>query len=138
LDIPSSSGQSIASLADQHGVGRDSLVSLLQAKIQQAHQSSGHPPLDQETLDEMVNRAFDRGGGETDAGAAGAGRDDSAPATEVLATNSPVTDPPTAEAPATLAPATLAPPTLAPAIYTSDARPASERTLSAGSISLLA
>ena len=55
-------GASITELAQQHGVTRDSLVEFVQAKIQQARQASGQPPLDQATLDQMVGHAVDNGG----------------------------------------------------------------------------
>jgi len=55
------SGASITELAQQHGVSRDSLVEFVQAKIQQARQASGEPPLDQATLDQMVGHTLDHG-----------------------------------------------------------------------------
>jgi hypothetical protein len=53
-------GSSITQLAAQQGVSRSSLVSSVQAQIQQARQTNGQPPADQTQLDRMVNRAFDR------------------------------------------------------------------------------
>lgn len=55
-------GTSITQLAQQHGVSRDSLVEFVQAKIQQARQASGQPPLDQATLDRMIGHSLDQGG----------------------------------------------------------------------------
>jgi hypothetical protein len=53
---------SITDLAQQHGVSRESLVEFVQAKIQQARQESGQPPLDQGTLDQMIGHTLDHGG----------------------------------------------------------------------------
>jgi len=55
-------GASITELAQQHGVSRESLVEFVQAKIQQARQESGQPPLDQGTLEAMIGHTLDRGG----------------------------------------------------------------------------
>jgi hypothetical protein len=52
------SGQSINGLAAQQGVPQSSLVSFAQKEIQQRRQASGQAPLDQVTLDRLVNRAF--------------------------------------------------------------------------------
>jgi hypothetical protein len=54
-----SQGQSITDLAQQQGVSRDSLVQSVESQIQQQRQANGQDPLDQTTLDRMVNRAFD-------------------------------------------------------------------------------
>lgn len=51
---------SITKLAQQHGVSRDSLVEYVRSKIQQARQVSGQPPLDQATLDQIIDHALDR------------------------------------------------------------------------------
>jgi hypothetical protein len=53
-------GQSITDLAQKQGVSRDSLVQSVESQIQQTRQANGQDPLDQTTLDRMVNRAFDR------------------------------------------------------------------------------
>jgi hypothetical protein len=52
-------GTSITDLAQQHGVSRDSLVEFVQSKIQQSRQASGQPPLDQSTLDQLIDHALD-------------------------------------------------------------------------------
>ncbi len=62
----SGQGESITDVAQQHGVSRASLVEIVQAKIQQARESSGQPPLDQTTLDQITDHAFERGGGQHD------------------------------------------------------------------------
>ncbi len=54
-------GQSIAGLAEQQDVPRESVAEFVAAQIQQARSYSGQPPLDQEALDRMVDRALDRG-----------------------------------------------------------------------------
>ena len=54
-------GQSIASLAEQQGVPRDSVGTLIGTQIQRARLYTGQPPLDQDALDRMVERALDRG-----------------------------------------------------------------------------
>jgi hypothetical protein len=56
------SGASISHLAQQHGVSRESLVEFVHAKVQQARQESGQPPLDQATLEEMIGHTLDQGG----------------------------------------------------------------------------
>jgi hypothetical protein len=56
------SSASISDLAQQHGVSRESLVEFVQAKVQQARQESGQPPLDQATLEEMIGHTLDQGG----------------------------------------------------------------------------
>lgn len=67
-------GLSITDLAQQQGVSRASLVKSVESQIQQNRQASGQPPLDQSTLDRMVNRAFDHHRRHHAAGADGAGR----------------------------------------------------------------
>jgi hypothetical protein len=57
-------GASITELAQQHGVSRDSLVEYVQTKIQQTRQANGQSPLDQSTLDELVDHALDHDRGE--------------------------------------------------------------------------
>jgi transposase-like protein len=52
-------GASITELAEQHGVSRESLMQFVQSKIQQTRQANGQPPLDQSTLDELVDHALD-------------------------------------------------------------------------------
>ena len=54
-------GQSIAGLAEQQGVPRESVAEFVSAQIQQARSYSGQPSLDQEALERMVDRALDRG-----------------------------------------------------------------------------
>ncbi len=53
-------GSSITELAQQHGVSRDSLVEFVQGKIQQSRQANGQPPLDQTTLDQLIDHALDQ------------------------------------------------------------------------------
>lgn len=53
-------GASITDLAQQQGVSRDDLVKSVEDQIQQQRAANGAQPLDQDTLDRMVNRAFDR------------------------------------------------------------------------------
>jgi transposase-like protein len=65
------SGASITQLAQQHGVSRESLVELVQSKIQQTREANGHPPLDQTTLDQIIDHALDQNHGQ------GAGTDES-------------------------------------------------------------
>jgi len=64
-------GASITELAQQHGVSRESLVQFVQTKIQQTREAQGQPPLDQSTLDEIVDHTLDQNRGE------GAGADSS-------------------------------------------------------------
>ena len=59
---------SITQLAQQHGVSRESLVGFVQSKLQQARQDSGQPPLDQATLDQIIDHALDRDRSRPDAG----------------------------------------------------------------------
>lgn len=70
-------GSSISDLAAQQGVSRSSLVQLVQSGIQESRQASAQPPLDQTTLDRLVNRAFDRGN--SNASATAASQRDAAP-----------------------------------------------------------
>ena len=76
-------GSSITGLAQQQGVSRDSVVQSVQSQIQQKRQAGGLPPVDQTTLDRLVNRALDRsrgaqvsaaGAADTDGDADGSGR----------------------------------------------------------------
>jgi hypothetical protein len=53
-------GQSIAGLAEQQGIPRESVAGFISAQIQRARQYSGQPPLDQTALERMVDRALDR------------------------------------------------------------------------------
>ena len=57
------SGASITELAQRHGVSRESLVEFVQAKIQQTREANRQPPLDQSTLDQLVDHALERDGG---------------------------------------------------------------------------
>ena len=66
-------GASITELAQQHGVSRDSLVEFVQGKIQQSRQANGQPPLDQTTLDHLIDHALDQDRQQ------GAGADESGP-----------------------------------------------------------
>ena len=70
-------GSSITELAQQHGVSRDSLVEFVQGKIQQSRQANGQPPLDQTTLDQLIDQALDQerqqGAGGDEPGAEGPG-----------------------------------------------------------------
>jgi len=54
-------GQSIAGLAEQQGVPRESVAEVVAAQIQQARSTSGQPLLDQGALERLVDRALDRG-----------------------------------------------------------------------------
>ncbi len=54
-------GRSLASLAEQQGVTRESLGTFIGAQIQRARLYSGQPSLDEEALNRMVDRALDRG-----------------------------------------------------------------------------
>jgi hypothetical protein len=66
-------GASITELAQQHGVSPDSLAQFVQSKIQQTREANGQPPLDQSTLDQLVDHAPDhnRGRGADTDGSAG-------------------------------------------------------------------
>jgi transposase-like protein len=57
-------GASITELAQQHGVSRESLVQFVQTKIQQTREANGQAPLDQSTLDQLVDHALDHNRGE--------------------------------------------------------------------------
>jgi hypothetical protein len=59
------SGASIAELAQQHGVSRESLAQFVQSKIQQTRAANGQPPLDQSTLEELVDHALDHNRGKS-------------------------------------------------------------------------
>jgi hypothetical protein len=72
-------GQSIAALAEQQGVPRESVAQFVAGQIQQARTYSGQPPLDQEALDRMVGRALDRGRA---TGTGGSGEDTPSPPAE--------------------------------------------------------
>ncbi|HTP21239.1 MAG TPA: hypothetical protein VMJ65_16670 [Solirubrobacteraceae bacterium] len=52
-------GATITELAQQHGVSRDSLVEYVQRKIQRTREANGQSPLDQSTLDQLVDHALD-------------------------------------------------------------------------------
>ena len=54
-------GQSLAGLAEQQGVTRESLGTFIGAQIQRARLYSGQPSLDDAGLERLVNRALDRG-----------------------------------------------------------------------------
>lgn len=56
-------GATITDLAQQHGVSRESLAQYVQSKIQDTREANGQPPLDQSTLDELVDHAFDHNQG---------------------------------------------------------------------------
>ncbi|HUA04838.1 MAG TPA: hypothetical protein VMB27_13115 [Solirubrobacteraceae bacterium] len=64
-------GASITELAQQHGVSRESLVQFVQTKIQQTREANGQAPLDQSTLDQLVDHALERDGGHGGAAAEG-------------------------------------------------------------------
>jgi hypothetical protein len=70
-------GASITELAQQHGVSRESLVQLVQTKIQQSREANGQPPLDQSTLDQLVDHAMDHNRGQS-AGADGSATEEPA------------------------------------------------------------
>ncbi len=65
-------GMSITDLAQQQNVSRSSLVQSVESQIQQTRQANGQPPLDQTTLDRIVNRAFNHHRHHHGAAAAGA------------------------------------------------------------------
>ena len=54
-------GQSLASLAEQQGVTRESLGTFIGTQIQRARLYSGQSSLDDAALERLVNRALDRG-----------------------------------------------------------------------------
>ncbi|HET9125076.1 MAG TPA: hypothetical protein VFN65_09355 [Solirubrobacteraceae bacterium] len=56
-------GGSISGLAAQQGVSRQALISSVQSQIQNRLRANGLPAADQDVLDRMVGRAFDRPGG---------------------------------------------------------------------------
>jgi hypothetical protein len=58
-------GASITELAQQHGVSRESLAQFVQSKIQQTRAANGQPPLDQSTLEELVDHALDHNRGKS-------------------------------------------------------------------------
>jgi transposase-like protein len=72
-------GASISELAQQHGVSRESLVQFVQTKIQQTREANGQPPLDQSTLDQLVDHTLDHNRGQR-AGADGSATDEPASA----------------------------------------------------------
>ncbi len=72
-------GASITELAQQHGVSRESLMQFVQSKIQQSREANGQPPLDQSTLDELVDHAMDQNR-QRGAGADGSASDEPASA----------------------------------------------------------
>ncbi len=61
-------GQSIASLAEQQGVSRESIGTYIGTQIQRARLYSGQPALDDAGVERLVNRALDRGRTTQDAG----------------------------------------------------------------------
>jgi hypothetical protein len=54
-------GQSLAGLAEQQGVSRESIGTFVGAQIQRARMYSGQLPLDDDALTRTVDRALDRG-----------------------------------------------------------------------------
>jgi hypothetical protein len=54
-------GQSLAGLAAQQGVSRESIGTFIGAQIQRARMYSGQLPLDDDALARTVDRALDRG-----------------------------------------------------------------------------
>jgi hypothetical protein len=54
-------GESLAGLAEQHGVSRESIGTFIGAQIQRARMYSGQLPLDEDALARTVDRALDRG-----------------------------------------------------------------------------
>lgn len=54
-------GQSLATLAEQQGVPRESIGAFIGTQIQRARLYSGQPSHDEEALGRMVDRALDRG-----------------------------------------------------------------------------
>jgi hypothetical protein len=54
-------GRSLASLAEQQGVSRESIGSFIGSQIQRARMYSGQLPLDDDALARTVDRALDRG-----------------------------------------------------------------------------
>lgn len=54
-------GQSLAGLAEQHGVSRGSIGTFIGAQIQRARMYSGQLPLDDDVLARTVDRSLERG-----------------------------------------------------------------------------
>jgi hypothetical protein len=54
-------GESLAGLAEQQGVSRESIGTFIGAQMQRARMYSGQLPLDDDALARMVDRALDRG-----------------------------------------------------------------------------
>ena len=54
-------GQSIAGLAEQQGVPRETVAEFVGSQIQGARMTSGQPMLDPSALERMVDRALERG-----------------------------------------------------------------------------
>jgi hypothetical protein len=54
-------GQSIASLAAEQSVPRESLAQFVGDQIRRGRAYTGQPPLEEDALDRMVDRALDRG-----------------------------------------------------------------------------
>jgi hypothetical protein len=79
-------GQSIASLAEQQSVPRESIGAFIGAQIQRARLYSGQPALDDDALNRMVGRALDRGRRQ-DAGVPAAPSSFEAAATATYASN---------------------------------------------------
>jgi len=53
-------GSSISDIATQKGVGTDSIVSYIEQQVQQKRASKGLQPINQQALDQVVNRAVNR------------------------------------------------------------------------------
>jgi hypothetical protein len=54
-------GQSLAAVAEQQGVSRESIAGFIGTQIQRARMYSGHLPLEDGALERTVDRALDRG-----------------------------------------------------------------------------
>ncbi len=80
-------GQSIAAVAEQQGVSRESIGSFIGTQIQRARLYSGQPSLDEEALGRMVDRALDRGRKPDDATPASPPQSYEAVATAIYASN---------------------------------------------------
>ena len=80
-------GQSLAALAEQQGVSRESIGSYVGTQIQRARLYSGQPSLDDEALGRMVDRALDRGRKQDDAAPASPPQSYEAVATATYASN---------------------------------------------------
>ena len=65
--VASTPSDSIAELAQQHGVSRESLLEFMRSKIDQNREDTGEPPVDHETLDRAPTQTLDdaRGAGYT-------------------------------------------------------------------------